>query len=153
MNGLDEIVKSQGNLAQADKKFAQAKRLKNALRRQRRDGKLLYEGWRYTSDWQQWRLQQLHQQNWLCACCGKVMVFGEKICLTNGDFDLQPNHPTVDHILPKSLFPNLAVNKQNLVMLCWACNQAKGSEMTIASRMRHQQLKQSFSEWSDKCKD
>jgi 5-methylcytosine-specific restriction endonuclease McrA len=148
MNGFDEIVKSQDNIAQAEKKFAQAKQLKDALRKRRSDGKILYDGWRNTSDWQQWRIRQLDLQNWRCGYCEQAMAFGEKIYLANGDFELQPTHPTVDHILPKSLFPNLALDKQNLMMLCWSCNQKKGNKMTSASRMRHQRLKQSFSGWS-----
>lgn len=150
MNGFDEIVELQENLAQAEQKFNQAKHLKDVLRRRRSDGKMLYDGWRNTPDWQQWRTRQLDRQNWRCGCCGQAMAFGEKIYLANGDFELQPDHPTVDHILPKSLFPNLALDKQNLVMLCWACNQRKSNKMTIASRMRHQWLKQSFSGWSNK---
>ncbi|MCY7277147.1 MAG: HNH endonuclease [Phormidesmis sp. CAN_BIN44] len=87
-------------------------------------------------------MQQLEQQNWKCTYCGKRMGFGERTYLANGDFSLEPHHPTVDHILPKSLFPELALDLQNLTMICWSCNRKKGSKMEIASRMRHSKLKQ-----------
>ncbi len=70
------------------------------------------------------------------------MGFGPKTYLPNGDFTLEPQHPTVEHVLPKSLFPELALNKQNLVMVCWECNKTKGSNVVIGSRMRHKKLKQ-----------
>lgn len=147
MSSFDEIVRSSIDLSEIDQKFSQAKQLQNALRQQRKDGKLFYEQWRNTADWKQWRAHQLERQNWQCTCCLQVMKLGQTIFLANGDFKLQPNHPTVDHVLPKSLFPELALDKQNLIMLCWTCNEKKGNRVAIASRMRHEQLKQSFKEW------
>lgn len=144
---FDEMSQSKDSLAEAEQKFTQAKRFQLALQQNRRKGRHFYDGWRNSVDWKQWRAQQLERQNWQCVCCEQVMKFGEKTHLTNGDFILQPNHPTVDHVLPKSYFPNLALDKQNLLMLCWSCNRQKGNNMVIASRMRHQQLKQSFKGW------
>lgn len=33
-----------------------------------------------------------------------------------------------DHILPKSKYPELATNINNLQILCWSCNFAKGTK-------------------------
>lgn len=141
MSELSKLINSEAALSQAEAKVAQAQQAKEKLRQRRRDGKLLYDNWQGSRDWQQWRLQQLERQNWKCACCAQQMGFGEKTYLGNGDFTLEPQHPTVDHMLPKSLFPELALEQQNLVMMCWSCNRKKGSKMAIASRMRHTNLK------------
>ncbi|BAU13047.1 unknown protein [Leptolyngbya sp. NIES-3755] len=148
MSSFDEMMRSSIDLSEIDQKFTQAKQLQNALRQQRKDGRLLYEQWRNTADWKQWRAKQLERQNWRCNCCNQLMELGQTVYLANGDFLLQPNHPTVDHVLPKSLFPKLALDKQNLIMLCWTCNAKKGNRVAIASRMRHEQLKQSFEGWN-----
>jgi 5-methylcytosine-specific restriction endonuclease McrA len=142
MSELPKIVNSEAALAEAEAKFAQTQQAKEKLKQQRRDGKLLYSNWQGSDDWQQWRMQQLEKQNWKCACCTRQMSFGEKTYQANGDFTLEPQHPTVDHILPKSFFPELALNRQNLVMVCWSCNKKKGRSIVLASRMRHKMLKQ-----------
>lgn len=141
MSELSKLLNSEAALSEAEAKVAQTQQAKENLRQRRRDGKLLYDNWQGSRDWQQWRLQQLERQNWKCACCAQRMGFGEKTYLGNGDFTLEPQHPTVDHMLPKSLFPELALDQQNLVMMCWSCNRKKGSKMAIASRIRHNKLK------------
>ncbi|MEP1079574.1 HNH endonuclease [Leptolyngbya sp. PL-A3] len=140
MSELAKILNSETALTQAETKIAQTRQIKARLKHRRNDGKLLYDNWQGSSNWHQWRMHQLERQGWKCVCCDKQMGFGEKTYLANGDFRLEPQHPTVEHILPKSLFPELALDLQNLVMVCWACNKKKGSKMAIASRMRHKQL-------------
>ncbi|MBD2095118.1 HNH endonuclease [Trichocoleus sp. FACHB-591] len=142
MSESPQIPDSDVALAAAETKFAQAQQLQKKLKQRRSDGKLLYEGWQGSQDWHNWRMQQLERQNWKCACCSIQMGFGEKTYLANGDFMLEPQHPTVEHILPKSLFPKLTLDKQNLVITCWACNKKKSNDMVSASRLRHELLKQ-----------
>lgn len=142
MSELPQILNSETVLAEAESKFAQTKQLEENLKQRRNDGKLLYDNWQSSSDWHLWRMQQLEQQNWKCACCGQLMRFGKKIYLPNGSFTLEPQHPTVDHVLPKSLFPEFALDKENLVMVCWSCNRRKSNYMAAASRMRHRKLRQ-----------
>lgn len=139
---LEQILLSEGNLMQAEKRFRETQAIEEKLSQRRNDGKLLYDGWRGSQDWRQWRTQQLERQGWQCDSCGKRMVFGEKIYLANGDFKLNPDHPTVEHILPKCYFSELTLDKQNLVMVCWNCNRRKGTCIAKASRLRYQQLKQ-----------
>jgi hypothetical protein len=142
MSELEWLQRAEQNLTEAEQQFHKAQAAQDKLEQRRKDGKLLYDGWRGTPDWYHWRIQQLDHQNWLCACCGKKMVLGEKIDLPNGDFTLDPDHPTVGHILPKSYFPDLTLEKQNLVMICWACNKSMSNGMAKASHLRHQLLKQ-----------
>lgn len=144
MSELPHILNAEANLAEAEAKFAQTKKLKEKLKQRRNDGTLLYDQWRDSNDWKQWRAQQLEQQNWRCVCCSQQMRFGRITHLPNGGFTLELQHPTVDHILPKSFFPELALDKQNLVMVCWSCNKRKSNRMDIASRMRHKKLKQNL---------
>jgi len=139
---LEEILVSEENIKQAEKQFLEAKALEEKLRQRRNDGTLLYEGWRGSQDYRQWRTSQLELQKWQCAYCGKLMKPGKITYLSNGNFILEPDHPTVEHILPKSFFPELALDKQNLLMVCSDCNKRKSNNMAEASRCRHQQLKQ-----------
>lgn len=39
--------------------------------------------------------------------------------------------PTVDHILPKSKVPSLALDEINLRVLCWDCNKSKAAKVEI----------------------
>lgn len=140
MSEFERLTESERALAQAEEKFTRTKKAKEKLKQRRSDGKLLYDNWRGTADWKEWREQQLERQNWQCAWCSKQMKFGEKVHLANGDFALEPQHPTIDHVLPKSFFPELALEKSNLVMICYLCNKKKSNKMAIASQMRHRAL-------------
>jgi heme-degrading monooxygenase HmoA len=102
---LQKILNSEAALAKSKTKFAEMQHLKKKLQQRRQDGRLLYDSWRSTKDWKQWRNQQLDKQNWQCASCGSQMSFGKITYLANGDFILEPQHPAVEHTLPKSLFP------------------------------------------------
>lgn len=65
------------------------------------------------------RLRELFNlQGGLCAYCGTKMDINK--CNT-------PNAPTLDHILPKSLYKSLAQDNFNLVCACRQCNNEKGS--------------------------
>lgn len=139
---LEQILLSEKNLSQAGKQLRETKVIEEELKKRRSDGKLLYDGWRNTQDWHQWRAGQLERQRGRCASCEKQMKFGETLKLANGNFILKPDHPTVEHVLPKCYFPDLTLNKQNLVMTCWACNREKGYCIVEASRLRHHLLMQ-----------
>ena len=53
-----------------------------------------------------------------------IALYGKK-CLKCGT----GQHIQVDHIKPKSLYPWLALNFDNLQPLCWSCNKTKGSSV------------------------
>ena len=56
-------------------------------------------------------------QSGKCAYCKIEMDLSK----TNAD-----NAPTKDHILPKSKYPKLKRDKNNMVCACLKCNQEKG---------------------------
>jgi 5-methylcytosine-specific restriction endonuclease McrA len=64
-------------------------------------------------EWRILREQVIGEQGRRCQKCGRQIV---------QDFDL-----TVDHIKPRSKFPDLALDKSNLQVLCRACNSTKGA--------------------------
>jgi hypothetical protein len=66
-----------------------------------------------TPDWQKARYQALLRGKGCCACCGATAKPG------------RPLH--VDHIKPKSAYPELALDVSNLQILCGACNMGKGA--------------------------
>lgn len=66
----------------------------------------------YDSDeWRDLRFRILKEQGRLCRCCKA----------TNGPFH-------VDHIKPRSLFPDLALVADNLQVLCGPCNMGKSNK-------------------------
>lgn len=77
-----------------------------------------------SSEWRLVREQVIQEQGRVCQECGSRII---------EDFDL-----TVDHIKPRSKFPELALDKSNLQVLCRKCNSAKGAiynEITISSQL------------------
>jgi 5-methylcytosine-specific restriction endonuclease McrA len=63
-------------------------------------------------EWRLLRDQVIAEQGRRCQQCGRHIT---------RDFDL-----TVDHIKPRSRFPQLALDKRNLRVLCRQCNSSKG---------------------------
>ncbi len=63
-------------------------------------------------EWRLLREQVIAEQGRRCRRCGRSIV---------NDFDL-----TVDHIRPRSKFPELALDRSNLEVLCRQCNSSKG---------------------------
>lgn len=63
-------------------------------------------------EWDIIRKQVIKAKGWICSECGKP--------ITNS-YDV-----TVDHIRPRSKYPELALDKQNLCVLCRSCNSSKG---------------------------
>ena len=66
-----------------------------------------------TYEWRRVRVQVLDRDGRICASC-----------YTRGSAD-SPLH--VDHIKPRRLFPHLALDLDNLQVLCDACNHGKGN--------------------------
>jgi len=62
-------------------------------------------------EWKAMRLVILGRDGKVCACCGSVS-------------ELQ-----IDHILPRSLYPELQLDADNLRVLCWPCNKAKSTKI------------------------
>lgn len=65
-----------------------------------------------SSEWRLVREQVIQEQGRVCQKCRHRIA---------DDYDL-----TVDHIKPRSKFPQLALDKSNLQVLCRRCNSAKG---------------------------
>lgn len=67
--------------------------------------------------WQRLRYEILSESNGCCALCGRsAREHGVAL--------------EVDHIRPRSRFPNLALTKGNLQVLCFDCNRGKGNRCT-----------------------
>lgn len=69
--------------------------------------------------WKRLRLQALNRHGRRCQCCGASPATGAVL--------------NVDHVLPRRLFPDLALRIDNLQVLCADCNEGKGNwDMTDA---------------------
>lgn len=70
-----------------------------------------------TFQWCRVRMKALKKYGNTCMCCGATREDGVKIC--------------VDHIKPRKLFPKLALDVNNLQILCDVCNLGKGNGFDI----------------------
>lgn len=64
-------------------------------------------------EWRRLRMEVLIEQGRRCQCCGATPDNGAVM--------------NVDHIKPRKLFPELALDKSNLQVLCDVCNHGKGN--------------------------
>lgn len=71
------------------------------------------KGWKFrnTGEWKRLRYMALVRSNGCCDCCGTRAGKGKSL--------------HVDHIKPKSLYPELALRLSNLQVLCPDCNEGK----------------------------
>lgn len=66
-----------------------------------------------TFEWRQLRMKALKQYGAKCMCCGATPQTGAVM--------------NVDHIKPRKIFPELALDITNLQILCNECNHGKGN--------------------------
>lgn len=66
-----------------------------------------------TYEWRRVRMVALKQYGPVCQCCGATPANGSVM--------------HVDHIKPRKLFPQLALDVNNLQILCHECNHGKGN--------------------------
>ena len=64
-------------------------------------------------EWRRLRYEVLIERGRRCDCCGRTPLDGIQI--------------HVDHIQPRKKFPQLALDKANLQVLCHECNHGKGN--------------------------
>lgn len=77
-----------------------------------------FESW----EWCELRYQTLQERGYDCECCGLGRDDGAII--------------TVDHVLPRSIWPEYALDPGNLQVLCLQCNRGKSNRDTTDFRMR-----------------
>jgi 5-methylcytosine-specific restriction endonuclease McrA len=66
-----------------------------------------------TYEWRRLRMEALKKYGPKCMCCGATPATGAVM--------------NVDHIKPRKLFPELALEISNLQILCHECNHGKGN--------------------------
>ena len=66
-----------------------------------------------TYEWRRIRMVVLKRDKAICACCNATRESGLRM--------------HVDHIKPRKLFPHLALDVNNLQILCEVCNHGKGN--------------------------
>lgn len=91
-----------------------------ARRRAKKETNVLVSGVDVTSveflktyEWRKVRMEALKKYGAKCQCCGASPANGAVM--------------NVDHIKPRKLFPSLALNINNLQILCHDCNHGKGN--------------------------
>jgi HNH endonuclease len=83
-----------------------------------------------TREWLELRYQTLEASNGMCGCCGNKHSASNPL--------------QVDHIKPRSKFPELALTLSNLQVLCRRCNLGKGNKsetdwrITVSSALKIQ---------------
>ena len=71
------------------------------------------DGFLQSKAWKRLRLQALEKHGRRCQCCGASPATGAVL--------------NVDHVMPRRLFPDLALRLDNLQVLCGDCNEGKGN--------------------------
>ena len=66
-----------------------------------------------TYEWRKVRMEALKKYGARCQCCGATPAHGAVM--------------NVDHIKPRKLYPHLALDLNNLQVLCHDCNHGKGN--------------------------
>ena len=81
-------------------------------------------------EWRQVRMMALKKYGATCQCCGASPATGAVM--------------NVDHIKPRKLFPELALDLTNLQILCSPCNHGKGNwDQTDWRGLKHPSVHQS----------
>lgn len=68
-----------------------------------------------TYEWRRLRMEVIKERGRRCECCGAIPQAGNDVVIN------------VDHIKPRRKFPELALAKSNLQILCGTCNHGKGN--------------------------
>ncbi len=68
----------------------------------------------FAYEWRRLRMEVIKERGTRCECCGHSPSDGVTVL-------------NVDHIKPRKLHPELALDKANLQILCDACNHGKGN--------------------------
>lgn len=76
----------------------------------------------YSFEWRKLRMMALKKHGAKCQCCGATPATGAVM--------------NVDHIKPRKFFPELALDLDNLQVLCGECNHGKGNWDTTDWRNR-----------------
>ena len=93
------------------------KQLKKLSKGKKKGNKKQYNFYR-TREWRDLRYRVLRNNNASCMCCGQSPKLNRVIL-------------HVDHIKPRSKFPELELAYDNLQILCEACNKGKGNKDEI----------------------
>jgi 5-methylcytosine-specific restriction endonuclease McrA len=104
-------VKSKVSAYSIPKKKAQYKSKKNVSYSKTTD--VASVDFLQTYEWRKLRLEALIKYGAVCQCCGASPKTGAVM--------------NVDHIKPRKLFPALALDLNNLQVLCHECNHGKGN--------------------------
>jgi hypothetical protein len=81
------------------------------VKRQRKG--LVRERFYRSAEWLSVRDEVFRRDGKVCAVCGAT------------------HQLNIDHILPRSRFPDLALNPKNLRVLCWPCNKKKNTKIEV----------------------
>ena len=97
--------------AHAQTKAAYA--LKSRAQKPRGSGDVIGVDFLQSFEWRRLRMEALKKHGAKCQCCGATPQTGAVM--------------NVDHIKPRRLFPHLALDLDNLQVLCHECNHGKGN--------------------------
>lgn len=100
-------------LARAERKAHTPIRISPLQADSKKKSKKQREKFLRSDEWQKLRTKIFERDGRCCAKCGNVKQLN------------------IDHILPRSKFPELALDEINLRVLCWNCNKAKACKIEI----------------------
>ena len=86
---------------------------------QKYDPRVEFDRWKQTLDGRKWKRQQYRRQGGHCVTCQKQI-------------SLKGSH--IDHIKPLSRYPSIAIDPDNLQILCADCNLRKSNRELLNSQ-------------------
>ena len=101
---LKSINKEPSSFTQSPKKKAYVKTV---------DSSVVSKDFLMSYEWRRLRMQAITIHGAKCQCCGATPATGAVI--------------NVDHVKPRKLYPELALDINNLQILCHECNHGKGN--------------------------
>lgn len=109
--GLQVIANMEGKQDPVQPFAKQVKKLK--AKKEKKQKKLWSDEFLQSYEWRRVRMMALKKYGAKCQCCGATPQTGAIM--------------NVDHIKPRKLFPHLALDVDNLQVLCHECNHGKGN--------------------------
>lgn len=95
------------------KTFMFNKNINKKTKRSKRKKRLIRDEFLHSYEWRKLRIKAIEKYGNRCQCCGAGPKDGATI--------------NVDHIKPRKHYPELALDLDNLQILCHTCNHGKGN--------------------------
>lgn len=111
---LREFTNTPGGVAPKKSRVTPHEPHPHKKKKQKQLAAVATDGFLSTYEWRRLRMEVIKERGSRCECCGATPADGQTVI-------------NVDHIKPRRKYPELALTKANLQVLCSPCNHGKGN--------------------------